>query len=96
MPVPVENVFDGVEGVNRAALVGVGPRGAERPHLVVEADPRAPRDELTLRLHRRAKERGVAEVIEGYLFHAAFPVDVRHNAKIHRIELKRWAEEQLL
>ena len=33
--------------------------------------------------------------IEHFLFHPAFPVDPRHNAKIHREELKLWAEREL-
>ena len=33
-----------------------------------------------------------ASDVEHFLFHPAFPVDPRHNAKIHNEELKRWAE----
>jgi hypothetical protein len=33
--------------------------------------------------------------IEHFLFHPGFPVDPRHNAKIHREELKAWAESQV-
>ena len=29
--------------------------------------------------------------IRRFYFRAAFPVDVRHNAKIHRLTLARWA-----
>ncbi|MFM7751884.1 MAG: hypothetical protein ACKPB0_15855, partial [Opitutaceae bacterium] len=29
--------------------------------------------------------------IRRFLFHPRFPVDVRHNAKIHRLTLTRWA-----
>ena len=29
------------------------------------------------------------------LFHSSFPVDMRHNAKIGRPELARWAERRL-
>jgi len=32
---------------------------------------------------------------QGVLFRSDLPVDVRHNAKIKRGELKRWAEAQL-
>ena len=27
-----------------------------------------------------------------FYFHPGFPVDVRHNAKIHRLTLAKWAE----
>jgi hypothetical protein len=89
-PVPLENAFDTTRGVARTALVGVGPRGRERPVLVVES--RAPRRELLPRLRARAAELPGAGVVDGVLFHRAFPVDVRHNAKIRREDLKRWAE----
>ena len=29
--------------------------------------------------------------IQRFYFHPAFPVDVRHNAKIHRLTLTAWA-----
>ena len=33
--------------------------------------------------------------ISAILFHPAFPVDIRHNAKIFREKLAVWAEEQM-
>jgi hypothetical protein len=33
----------------------------------------------------------VTREIRTFLFHPRFPVDVRHNAKIHRLALARWA-----
>jgi len=33
--------------------------------------------------------------IRTFLFHPAFPVDVRHNAKIFRDKLALWASRQL-
>ena len=38
--------------------------------------------------HRSDLESPVTEI----RFHARFPVDVRHNAKIRREDLKAWAE----
>jgi hypothetical protein len=40
------------------------------------------------RQHNRLRN----QKFQGFLFHRRFPVDVRHNAKIRREELKRWAE----
>jgi len=94
-PVPLENAFNICRDVHRTALVGVGPPGAERPHLVVEPEPGAKREHVEAALHARAQELEQAERVEGFLFHKSFPVDVRHNAKIHRRELKRWAEERV-
>jgi olefin beta-lactone synthetase len=95
-PVPTENAFDVTRGVARTALVGVGPRGQERPVLVVEPSrPAASASELLPRLRTRAAELPDAPPIQDYLLHPHFPVDVRHNAKIRREELKRWAEKRL-
>ena len=94
LPVPQENIFNTHPAVRRSALVGVGKPGEELPVLVVE--PVKPPS---------GSERGtLAEEIASYraqldgritptrvLFHKSFPVDVRHNAKIHRGELKAWA-----
>jgi len=95
-PVPLENAFAVTRGVARAALVGVGPRGAERPVMVVES--RDSERELLPRLRQRSGELATtpgADRIERFLFHRRFPVDVRHNAKIRREELKRWAEGEM-
>lgn len=101
-PVPLENAFDVTQGVARSALVGVGPRGAERPVLVVErTQPAEAVRELLPRLRRRSSELAAAPEtsagapIQDFLFHPHFPVDARHNAKIHREELKTWAERSL-
>jgi acyl-CoA synthetase (AMP-forming)/AMP-acid ligase II len=101
MPVPVENVFNTHPRVHRTALVGVGARGAELPVLVVEPVPgELPRSEVMtdgfiMQLRTIGRRTPVTADIERFLFHESFPVDVRHNAKIHREELKAWAEEQL-
>ena len=73
-------------GARRTALVGVGAPGAQRPVLVVEG---AQDDALAADLKARVP------VVEAVLFHPAFPVDVRHNAKIHRHTLAAWATERL-
>jgi acyl-CoA synthetase (AMP-forming)/AMP-acid ligase II len=92
-PVPLENAFNSTRGVARTALVGIGARGAERAILVVE--PTAGREELLPRLRARAAAVPAATAIEDFLIHPHFPVDVRHNAKIRRAELKHWAATRL-
>jgi acyl-CoA synthetase (AMP-forming)/AMP-acid ligase II len=72
--------------VARCALVGVGAAGVERPVLVVEG-----REDASLA--RELQE--LAPPVQAVLFHPRFPLDVRHNAKIHRLTLKRWAESRL-
>jgi len=103
LPVPAENVFNLHPRVRRTALVGVGPRPHEVPTLVVEPeDPKLARsgaedatlaEELRALLHSRWSQ-GEPPRIERVRFHPGLPVDVRHNAKIRREVLKRWAEEQ--
>jgi acyl-CoA synthetase (AMP-forming)/AMP-acid ligase II len=97
---PLENAYDTLPGVRRSALVGTGPRGAQVPTLVVEPEPGADLERLAraLRAHRplvadAGSDAGTdASAVAAIRFHPSFPVDVRHNAKIRRDELRRWAE----
>ena len=101
MPVPTETVFNQHPRVHRSALVGVGQAGQQRPLLIVEPiDGEMPKgDAQTTAFMRELREIGrsahVSSDVEQFLFHPAFPVDVRHNAKIDREELGRWARRQL-
>ncbi len=100
LPVPCEAIFNRHPRAARTAVVGVGARGDQQPVLVVEplpgemprsrAERRAFAAELLALGAAHERTRGIREV----LFHPAFPVDVRHNAKIHRLELGRWAEKR--
>lgn len=102
MPVPVENIFNQHPRVARTALVGIGPRGEETPLLCVEAVPgETPKGEtmtqgFIMQLRDIGRRVPRSADIEHFLFHESFPVDPRHNAKIHREELKAWAERQVL
>lgn len=101
MPVPVENVFNVHERTHRTALVGVGPRGQQHPVLIVEPkEGEMPKGEVMrkgfiMQLRTLGKRCKQTKDIKLFLFHPSLPVDPRHNAKIHREELKVWAEEQL-
>jgi acyl-CoA synthetase (AMP-forming)/AMP-acid ligase II len=96
LPVPTESIFDRHPKVRRSALVGVGPRGSEVPVLVVEG-PRREQAELVsfARANTDRKLPHPLPEIEHVLFRESLPVDARHNAKIAREELKRWAEGEL-
>lgn len=93
---PCERVFRQHPEVNRCALVGVGEPGAQTPVLIVElkpanaSDARRLADELREMGHSHPHTQGIDHI----LFHPRFPVDVRHNAKIHRLSLARWAASQ--
>ncbi len=98
-----EAIFNAVPGVRRTALVGVGPdRSRRRPVLVVEPMPgefprsAAQRRAFTARLLAAGAAADLTRGIRTVLFHRSFPVDIRHNAKIRREVLARWAERQPL
>ncbi|MEU8567105.1 fatty acid CoA ligase family protein [Streptomyces pathocidini] len=94
-----EGVFTAHPLVNRTALVGVGAPGAQRPVLCVETVPgvdEAGWQRLLPELRALATAAGPPEAhIHDFLRHPAFPVDIRHNAKIGREELAVWATRQL-
>jgi olefin beta-lactone synthetase len=96
--IPVEAVFNVHPDVNRTALVGIGSAGRQRPVLCVEPKHRLTRSDRTRIL---AELRAIAlanehtKMIETFLFHKSFPVDIRHNAKIFREKLAVWAEGKL-
>lgn len=100
-PVGVENVLRSHVALARCALVGVGERGREQPVLVVEPHPemwpadQAARNLLASEIRAAGSSHPLGARLEHVLFRRALPVDVRHNAKIDRGELKRWAQEQL-
>jgi acyl-CoA synthetase (AMP-forming)/AMP-acid ligase II len=90
--VPCEAIFNEHPAVYRTALVGV--EGA--PVIVAELEPGVKGDRTVLanELLALGAANPLTSSIQRVLFHSAFPVDVRHNAKIHRGELAVWAEGQ--
>lgn len=95
-PVAIENIFNTHPGVRRSALVGVGARGDQTPHLVVELHaPAQASDALAREILAHGQRNPAAACVESVLFHPSFPVDVRHNAKIDRPALARWVAEKL-
>ncbi len=91
---PCEQVFRAHPRVQRCALIGLGPRGQQRPAIVVEAALKNPaeRRQFARELAALAECHPHTRRINTFYFHPKFPVDVRHNAKIHRLTLARWAE----
>jgi len=88
-----EHVFRAHPSVGRCALIGLGQRGQQRPAIVIEASPKnadAARA-FARELRDLAGSRPETTRITLFYFHPQFPVDVRHNAKIHRLALARWA-----
>ena len=95
--IPCEAVFNRHPAVYRSALVGVGPPGDQRPVIVLELSRdrrprgRQAREELLAEVRRLAEANPLTARIEDFLVHPAFPVDIRHNAKIFREKLAAWA-----
>ncbi len=97
-PLQVEPLFDAHPKVRRSGLVGVpGPAG-ELPVLCVEVEPDVGKDKLA-GLHRellaRAADSEMPNKIDAILFKRRLPVDPRHNSKIERPHLAKWAARQL-
>lgn len=90
---PCEAPFRIHPWVKRCALIGLGSPGAQTPALVVEASVRSSQDQESLARELRAlgRKHPSAATIRLFYFHHSFPVDVRHNAKIHRLTLAQWA-----
>jgi len=92
--IPVEGVFNVHPLVFRTALVGIGKHGSQRPVLCVELE-KGTRKREQEQIRRDLLERGAlyphTKGIRDILFHPAFPVDIRHNAKIFREKLAVWA-----
>lgn len=96
---PVEAVFNIHPSVRRTALVGVGPRFAQVPVLCVELRGRAGRAErerIRAELLALGAQHDATRAVQTIAFYPrAFPVDVRHNAKIRREELAAWVRRTL-
>ncbi len=96
--VPCESVFNTHPDVYRTALVGVGEPGNQRPVLCVELEKNVAASEHG-RVRGELLKIGAGfnhtETITTVLFHPAFPVDIRHNAKIGRSALAVWATPRI-
>ncbi len=96
----IEPVFNTHRDVHRTALVGIGAFGAQRPMLCVELRDGVPASEWP-RIEDELRHLGEGFVhtakVESFLrYPKAFPVDIRHNAKIGREKLAAWAAKQPL
>jgi acyl-CoA synthetase (AMP-forming)/AMP-acid ligase II len=98
LTIPCEAIFNTHPAVFRSALVGVE-RGSETEAVIcVELEPetRANLKSLTAELRDLAASHLHTRPIQRFLVHPAFPVDIRHNAKIFREQLAAWASRQSL
>ncbi|MEX0323846.1 MAG: fatty acid CoA ligase family protein [Puniceicoccaceae bacterium] len=80
-----EGIFNAMKGVSRSALIGLGKAPDQEPAIVIEREQGDQPDEDDV-LEFAAVFRPT-RAIGKVFFSDAFPVDVRHNAKIHRLTL---------
>ncbi len=96
--IPCESIYNNHPDVSRSALVGVGDAPHQTPVICIEL-----KEDVSPQAHERIQAELVAlgktsphtKAVKEVLFHDAFPVDIRHNAKIFREQLAQWAEEQM-
>lgn len=95
-----EGVFNSLPNVFRTALIGLKQNGRTFPAIVVEPlknrfpQTETERSQFIEGLQKAAATSSVTSDIEIFLFDRAFPVDVRHNAKINRLVLAKRMNEQ--
>lgn len=96
--IPVEGVFNTHPEVFRTALVGIGRPGSQRPVLCVELEQGVSsswKEQIRIELLEIGAAYPHTVGVTDILFHPAFPVDIRHNAKIFREKLAVWAAAKL-
>lgn len=105
-PVAGETAAERITGVRRAAVVGVGPWGAQVPVVVVERDSAenpngrvrikdGPAPAALVRAVRSAVESETGVRVAAVLQVREHPTDIRHNSKIDRPRLATWAASVL-
>lgn len=93
-PVGLEQRIERVHAVSRAAVVGVGPSGTAQVVAVVEL-PTSRKVSLASRELAEAVRAAAGRPLAAVLTTPRLPTDIRHNSKIDRTALSRWATEIL-
>ncbi|MFZ0324684.1 MAG: alpha/beta fold hydrolase [Actinomycetes bacterium] len=95
-PVGVEQQIEQLDEVGLAAVVGVGPVGCQQVVVVVEPTHGTSSGVLaSSSLTDLVRERADAVDIAAVLVARKLPVDIRHNSKIDRTRVARWATRVL-
>jgi len=102
--VPCESIFNLHPCCSRSALVGIPDEfnpGFKEPVIIIEPKlgyfPKNVYEERKFKreLLNLANQFEITKQIKTILFHKSFPVDVRHNAKIFREKLAKFAQRKL-
>lgn len=95
--IPCEAVFNTHPHVYRTALVGIGQTGEQKAALCVELMPKINASQhatIISELKEIQQKFPHTQAIGSFYIHPAFPVDIRHNAKIFREKLAVWASKK--
>ena len=95
-PVGIEHEISVIAGIAGAAVVGVGPPGTQHVVVVVAPEPHPRRAGLADEaLADEVRSKVPSTDVAAVLVVPALPVDKRHNSKIDRTRIARWAERVL-
>ena len=90
-PVGPEQRIETLPDVARAAFVGVGPVGTQQQVAVIETVPPARRVQRAPEQLAAAVRAAVGSPVAAVFVVPGLPTDIRHNSKIDRRRLSRWA-----
>lgn len=92
-----EPIFDSHPLVERSGLVGIPQNGSETPVICVQLKPghKETHQEIRKSLLELAAQNRATQIVRHILFIDKLPVDPRHNSKIERPALAKWAAKKL-
>ena len=99
--VPCESIMNTHPAIYRSALVGVGEPGAQVPALIAQPWPdhwpagNTESQALIQQLKELAAQHSHTKSIRYVFLHESLPVDIRHNSKIFREQLRPWAAARM-
>ena len=93
-----EAIFNQLDSVSRSALIDLG-QGRAGIVIEPEADCYPQTQDAVESFKKKLRDCALGDPltasIQNFFFRKAFPVDVRHNAKIHRLSLAKAIREEL-
>jgi acyl-CoA synthetase (AMP-forming)/AMP-acid ligase II len=94
-PVGPEQRIERVQGVGRVGVAGIGPSGTQQVVAVVETVPAARKPGLASSDLAAAVRAAAGVPVAAVLVVPVLPTDIRHNSKVDRTRLARWAASVL-
>lgn len=95
-PIQMESIFNQHPKIKRTALVKIISGDAVVPALVIERHDKSTRmtEGFLKELQVLRDSTEFTKDISDFFLHPGFPVDVRHNIKIDRVQLSAWAQKK--